>query len=199
MRWLVAPIVAAFLLATAGFVGALARTTDESAALTASTREVPKTTRAAAEDAAAVPIIARLTGRQAASFAELVKALRATTERVASLEDALRDQVAGTADLRQGVSPLLPRLDCSRMLLERLVMTSEQVPRRLREVSDSIKDLSAAQGKSLRHLRSINRKLSALGVVADARGIEAAGPPRAFEIPSDPVRSGSGDSCAGDY
>lgn len=184
MRWIAAPLAAAVLFAGAGFVDALARTTDLSAALTQSTEEVPATTREAAAEAADVPTIARLTGQQAASFADLVEALQGTAERVAVLEESLGSQVQRTEDLTGGVAALLPRLGCTQVLLERLIGASRSVPTRLRDAGDSIAQLSAAQRKSLKHLRSINRKMKAFGVAADARGIEAARPPRSVSIPA---------------
>lgn len=184
MRWIAGPLAAAFLFAGAGFVDALATTTDLSVALTRSTEEVPATTRTAAAEAADVPVIARLTGQQASSFADLVEALRGTAERVALLEKTLANQIETTDEVRKGVARLLPRLDCTRALLADLVDASRRVPSRLRQAGSSIEELSAAQRKSLKHLRSINHKLRAFGAVADARGIEAARRPRSVSIPS---------------
>ena len=198
MRWIAAPLIAAFLFTGAGFVSSLARTTDVSAELTASTEQVPQTTRRAAANAAEVPVIARLTGRQAAAFADLVEALRATAERVEGLEKELSRQVDGTARLRIGVAGMLPILDCSQGLLKRLVRASREVPGLLREVEVSVGDLNGSQKKSLRHLRSINRKLSALGVIADARGIDPARPPRSIEIPRSAAGATGNARCAGD-
>jgi hypothetical protein len=197
MRWIAAPLVAAFMFTGAGFVSSLARTTDVSAELTASTEKVPQTTRRAAADAAEVPVIARLTGRQAASFADLVEALRATGERVKGLEEELSRQVDGTARLRRGVAGMLPVLDCSERLLTRLVRASREVPGLLREVEVSVEDLNGSQKKSLRHLRSINRKLSALGAIADARGIDPAEPPPSVQIPKSALGATGRARCGG--
>jgi hypothetical protein len=48
MKWIVAPLVAALLVVTSGYLSALEDTTDATEDLVASSREAPKTTAEAA-------------------------------------------------------------------------------------------------------------------------------------------------------
>lgn len=194
MRWICAPLAAILVFVGAGFVSALARTTYISADLAASTEEAPRDTAAAAESTADIPLLVELTGRQAESFSNLVVALRGTARRVETLAEDLEVQTSRTRRLRSSVSRLRPEIVCSADLLGALLSHSRTVPSSLTEATGLVRGISRAQKKALRHLRSINRKLTALGVVARVTGVKA---PRAPEIePAVPARgSGTGPGC----
>ncbi|MGH2805775.1 MAG: hypothetical protein ACRDKT_00720 [Actinomycetota bacterium] len=71
------------------------------------------------------------------------------------------------------------------------------MPSSLGEATALVGGIDCAQVKALRHLRSINRKLTALGVVARVTGVKSPRPPD--NNPStDPGRvSGPGPGCPG--
>lgn len=176
-RWLALPLVAALVLGGSAFLNALERTTVASAALARASEEAPATTRAAAEEVGSLPAIADLTGRQADAFAILADALEISAGRVVSLNEALAHQVEGLGDLGASIEDLDPAVDCLRERVDRLNAASSGGPAAIERISATLERLDGSQQKSLRHLRSINRKLTALGILATVTGVEVPPPP----------------------
>ena len=172
MRWIVAPLIAALLCATSGFLHELEEMTEASVAMAEAGREAPATTRKAAENVAELPMIAELTTRQADAFATLADALQVSAERVFSLTDTLDEQAAAIQDLIGATRGLSDPLGCVERRLERLSRLAARVPPGLQEIPPIVGQLIAAQEKSIRHLRSINRKLTALGAAARATRVK---------------------------
>jgi uncharacterized phage infection (PIP) family protein YhgE len=177
MRWIIAPIVAAFLFATSGFLGALESTTENSAELAAASEEAPDTTSAAAERVSPLPTVADLTDQQAAAFKELADALDVSGQRVITLNVALGRQAVAMGDLQDDLRALIGSTKCVALRLGELNGTAERVPQAIGGLTSILESLVASQDKSIRHLKSINRKLSALGVVATATDVEPPPPP----------------------
>ena len=190
MRWIAIPLSALVLFAGAGFASQLSRTTHVSAALAASAREAPITTKEAAQQTAGVPEIARLTGKQAAAFDGLVGAIRETSRRVEHLNEVLGAQSRGIPRLRDAVLRLHPHLACAERRLKVLIATSASAPSRLTDARAIVAALIGLQDRSAKHLRSINRKLAALGVVADASSVQPLDPPGDLDIGSPHVGLG---------
>jgi chromosome segregation ATPase len=194
VRWLVAPLIAALFFLGSGWLNALERTTEQSAALAATSEEAPKETAAAAESVSSLPTIAELTEQQADGFRALVDALQLSAQRVRDLNATIEDQRASLETLHTGLGAFRSPIRCVEQRLRLLVATSDGIPRALGTIEATIGELSDQQKRSLRHLRSINRKMTALGVVATATDVRPpprppeAGPPR----PGDPRR---GRSC----
>jgi hypothetical protein len=179
----------------AGFVSTLADTTRVSAALAASAEKAPKDTAAAAEQTGALPTVAEMTGRQADAFDELVTALRQTGEQVKKLDSQLELQVSGLGNMRRATDALAAPLDCNNDLLAALVAASEGAPSRLAEAADVIRDMVELQDRSIKHLRSINRKLAALDLLATATSAEPLGRGQKLSLSPKDAPGGSGPGC----
>ena len=179
MRWVVAPLVAAMLLGISGFLNELENMTEASVAMAEAGREAPATTRQAAEEVEQLPVIAELTTRQADAFETLADALEVSAQRVFSLTDSLDRQATEVNDLIESTRGLSAPLSCVERRLQRLTRLAARVPPGLRNIPPIIDVLIAAQDKSIRHLKSINRKLTALGAVARASRVEVPPVPEA--------------------
>jgi hypothetical protein len=177
MRWIIAPIVAAFLFATSGFLGALESTTENSAELAAASEEAPNTTSAAAARVSPLPTLADLTTQQAAAFKELADALDVSAQRVVSLNAALGRQAGAMGALQHDLRALTGSTKCVALRLGALNGTAERVPPAIARLTSILESLVASQDKAIRHLKSINRKLTALGVVATATDVKPPPPP----------------------
>jgi hypothetical protein len=191
MRWIVAPLLAATLVVTSGFLGALEDTTDASKDLVASSREAPKTTAEAARGVGSLPAIADLTTRQAQALGALADALNASAERVTDLNGSLASQSEELDTLSGGLRRILPQVDCIQARITRLQRASNDVSPSLDAITVTLGRLIESQKKSIRHTRSINRKLATLGVVASLQGVE---PP---QPPADPPAPEAGTSPPG--
>lgn len=172
MKWLAAPLVALTILGGSGFVSGLAATTESSVALAESSKEAPRTTAQAERQVNDLPAIAELTTRQAQAFETLADALEVSARRVFNLNDTIDKQSRSIADLRDSTSALIDPIECVRSRLSALNGIATTVPSRLRSIVPVLSRLIDAQRKSLRHLRSINRKLTALGVAARASHVK---------------------------
>jgi hypothetical protein len=196
VRWIAAPLAAFVILMGAGFISALSETTTRSAGLTASAEDAPKDTASGAEETATLPTVADMTGRQADAFDELVDALQQTGEQVKTLNARLRGQSIGLARMKTTTSSLLEPLRCSSRRLTALIETSDDAPPQLTEAVTLLQDLISLQDRSLKHLRSINRKLSALEALAVATSAEPLPRPAPLEIDVGGVGGGaSGVAC----
>ena len=189
MRWIIAPLVAAMLLSISGFLNELEETTVGSVQLAQAGRDAPATTQEAADNVADLPAIADLTSRQADAFETLANALETSADRVFTLNDTLDQQARTIGDLATGIADLSEPVSCVEDRLRKLGVLAGRVPPRLREMPAILERLTRAQEKSLRHLRSINRKLTALGVAAEASDVEAPPPPDPGDGP--PVDTGA--------
>ena len=178
-KWLIPPLIGALLFTGSGFLSALETTTDRSAELAASSESAPRSTGRAVEELAPLPVLADLTTVQADAFDELAKALDLSAQRVFALNDTLADQADGIDRMTTGLEGLDEPLDCVSANLQRLRAQSRVVPGGIREVESILDDIIGSQDKAIRHLRSINRKLAALGLVATASGVE---PPPAPDL-----------------
>ena len=181
-RWLAAPLVALLLLGGSGFLDALEKTTEESLALADASEEAPKTTAEAAGEVKTLPVLADLTERQAAAFRALSEALKVSSGRVAAFNGRLDSQIKGLKSLGSSMRSLMGAIACIRSRLASLLDASQSTPAALAEVSDPLTRVTASQNKSIRHLKSINRKLTALGVIAGASGVRV--PPAPDEAPA---------------
>lgn len=182
MRWVVAPLVALLLLTGSGFMDALERTTDASALLSESSEEAPETTAEAARGVGPLPDIADLTEQQAEGLSALADALEVSAERVGALDSALGEQLDGLDALASDLEGLEPVMGCVAGRLKDLLAASDTVPNKVRALARILGGLIDSQDKSIRHLKSINRKLAALGVLASAQGVE---PPPGPGAPGD--------------
>lgn len=184
-RWLIPPLIGALLLTGSGFLRSLETTTERSAALAASSESAPRSTSRAAEELAPLPVLADLTTHQAEAFEELAEALDLSAQRVFALNDTLAEQADGIERMTAGLEDLNDPLDCVRVNLARLRDQSRAVPSGIRGVETILQRIIGSQDKAIRHLKSINRKLAALGLVATASGVE---PPPAPQLePPAPV------------
>ena len=171
-KWVVAPLVAAVLLVGSAWLNALERTTDASARLAEASRSAPATTQKAAEGVKTLPAIAQLTRRQAVAFRALADALAASATRVKQLNESIGDQVDTIDELDAAIAGFEDYVDCTRQRLRTLATISGRVPPGLEAIAATMDRLSAIQDRSIRHLRSINRKLALLGVAATATGVK---------------------------
>ncbi|MGH2755509.1 MAG: hypothetical protein ACRDLB_13910 [Actinomycetota bacterium] len=177
MKWIVAPLAAAFILVTSGFLAALEDTTDASTDLAAASESAPQTTAEAARGVGSLPKIARLTAQQSNALGALADALAASAERVEDLNGSLARQSEELGDLEGGLREVLPQITCIENRIGRLRRASSGVSPSLNAITDTLRRLIASQNKSIRHTRSINRKLTALGVAAGLQGVEPPPPP----------------------
>lgn len=191
MRWLIVPLLAAMTLGVSGFLNELEETTIASVELADAGRDAPATTRQAAKDVADLPAIAELTSRQADAFETLADALEISAQRVFTLNDTLDEQAGTIGDLTAGIGRLGDPLTCVEARLRRLGTLAGKVPARLRDIPPVLARLTAAQEKAIRHLRSINRKMTAFGVAAEATDVEAPPPPEGRGSVPEPEEPGS--------
>jgi hypothetical protein len=172
-----APLVGLMLFGGSAFLDALEKTTEESLALAEASEEAPRITAEAAGEVDTLPAVAQLTEQQASAFRGLSEALKVSARRIASFNDTLRAQSDGLENLAGAMERLDGSVKCIRTRLNVLLGASEATPPALDEVSDPLVTITAAQNKSIRHLKSINRKLAALGIAAAASGVEVPPPP----------------------
>jgi hypothetical protein len=178
MKWILLPLLAATALGWSGFLDRLDATTIESARLARASEEAPESTAQAAEETAALPSIARLTGRQADAFRALADALGISAGRVFRLNDSLGTQAERIGGIAGGIGKIRRTLGCVSGRLRALLATSQRVPGAVTSIRTILADVERTQVRSIRHLRSINRKLTALGAVARATDVKAPPPPR---------------------
>ena len=181
MRWLVLPLVAATVLGWSGFLNRLEATTVASTALAEASEEAPRDTQAAAENVAPLPAVARLTTRQADAFKALGDALQLSAERVFSLNDTLDQQASDIGGIVTGIEDIEGALGCVGGRLRALLAVSRRVPPEVGAIRSILSRVEVTQRRSIRHLKSINRKLTALGIVARATDVKA---PRAPDAPN---------------
>ena len=172
IRWLAPPLVAAVALVGSGFLSSLDHAAESSVRLAEATERAPGSTAEAAEELGTLPEVARLTSRQAELAAALVGALRVSAGRLRDVNRSLGSQAEDLASLAGAIDGLDPRLACIRERTADLVAASGTAPAELRSISGELEQVLRWQEKALRHLRSINRKLAALGVVAAATGVQ---------------------------
>jgi hypothetical protein len=183
MRWVAAPLAALFLLGSSAFLDALEKTTEQSLALADSSEEAPRTTARAAGEVETLPVIARLTKEQAAAFRALSEALRVSANRIVDLNETVGTQSDGLQDLAGAMSRAKRSARCIRARLGVLLAASRATPAALDDVAAPLATITEHQEKSIRHLKSINRKLTALGVVATASDVKAPPPPEDAPAP----------------
>lgn len=174
-RWIAAPLVALVALVLSGFLSELETMTEESAALARSSASAPRTTQEAAEEVEDLPQLAELTTQQANAFGVLADALEVSAQRVEDFNGLLADQQAGLADLARSMGAFDEPLDCIDRTLSDLLASSRATPGEVRAITATLSGITDAQNKAIRHLKSLNRKLAALGVLATATDVE---PPR---------------------
>jgi hypothetical protein len=194
MRWLIAPLIAAIAFLGSGWLDALERTTKNSAALARTSEGAPEETQAAADAVGSLPTIADLTDQQASGFRALVEALKLSAERVLDLNATLDEQGRSLETLGGGLDLFRSPLQCVEERLEELVRASDSIPPALADIEATIGFLSRQQDRSIRHLKSINRKLAALGVVAAATDVKVPPPPGDAPPPS-PGEPRAGEPC----
>jgi uncharacterized coiled-coil protein SlyX len=156
---------------------ALEDTTRASIALARSSESAPKTTEAAVEEVDTLPVVADLTDRQATAMAALADALEVSSQRVRDLNQSVADQSSSLAKLTGAIDAFDKTIGCIETRLRMLLEVSGAAPPRLDAIATTVGELRGAQEKSIRHLRSINRKMSALGVASAATDVEAPPPP----------------------
>jgi hypothetical protein len=194
MRWVIVPLVAALAFFGSGWLNALERTTEQSIALAENSRSAPAETEDAAEGVATLPTIADLTEQQASAFRSLVDALEISAERVNDLNGTLEDQGRSLDALRGALGGFEDPMGCVEDRLQALVAQTGKVPPALADIQDTIAMLSKQQERSLRHLKSINRKMAALGLVATATDVEPPPPPGDAPAP-EPGQERAGRPC----
>lgn len=180
MKWVVVPLIAVMTLGWSGFLDRLDATTVASAELARASEEAPQTTSAASEEVESLPAIAQLTTQQADAFDILGDALKGSAQRVIELNDSLATQASGIGDVVAGMKEIESVLGCVERRLKRLLDASKKVPAEVGKIAGILHDVDSIQRKSIRHLKSINRKLTALGAAARATDVPA--PPKP-EIP----------------
>jgi hypothetical protein len=96
----------------------------------------------------------------------------------------LIDKQATSIEGLQGVLRRLHRTStCVEARLRRLTQLTDDVPSRLRRTATTLVSLIDSQEKSIRHLRSINRKLALLGVAAEISDVKVPPLPRGDRVP----------------
>ena len=193
MRWIVAPLVAAVALAGSLFLDALEITTRASVRLGQASERAPRVTEQARAEVSTLPAIADLTAQQADAFKGLADALEVSAARVERLGKAVNKQLSAVRGLKNVMGTVDDSLGCARRRLAALVEVTRAAPRALADINATMQVLLAAQDKSVRHLRSINRKLSALGVVAGVSDVRAPPPPGGVPAPTPSGRGGPVD------
>lgn len=173
MRWLVLPLVAVTALGWSGFLNRLEATTEASTELAVASEEAPRDTEQAAENVAPLPAVARLTTRQAEAFTALGDALQLSGERVLKLNDTLDAQATRVGGIVTGIEDIEGALGCVGERLRALLGVSRRVPPQIGAIRSILSEVKATQRRSIRHLKSINRKLTALGAVARATDVKA--------------------------
>lgn len=180
MKWIVLPLIATAVLGWSGWLDRLDATTVASAELARASEEAPATTRAAAEQVESLPAIARLTTQQADAFNILRDALQVSAQRVFRLNDSLTTQADQVGDIVDGIDEIRGVVGCIGQRLRGLLGASRQVPRSVERIAATLRTVDKTQRGSIRHLKSINRKLTALGVAAEATNVK---PPPAPNVP----------------
>ncbi len=194
MRWIALPLIAGLFMAGSGFMDALERTTDASVALAESSEDAPRTTTEARAEVGSLPRVADLTSQQAEAFDILADALETSATRVGALDASVEDQLAILGSLVDDIDEIDPFVTCVAERLRSLVATSVRGPQLISAISTVLSGVVHQQDRSIRHLRSINRKLTALGVIATATDVEP--PPPPGEPPSpEPGSPGAGSPC----
>jgi hypothetical protein len=178
MRWLVIPMVAGLALATSGFLHELENTTVASTALAHAAREAPETALEGTREVRDLPVLADLTEQQASAFKILADALDVSAQRVFSLTDLIEAQAGRIDGLRTTLRGLARTSTCVGTRLRTLTGITDNVSPRLRRITTTLRSLIDSQEKSERHLRSINRKLTLLGVAAEVSDVKVPPPPR---------------------
>jgi hypothetical protein len=171
IRWIAIPLVAAAVFVGSGFANALDRTTHDTVRLAESTREAPESTREAERSLGSLPAVARLTGQQAAAARALATALGVSAGRVDDLNGSLGAQARSLDRLRDEIMSLNGSIACIRGRTQKLLEASIDTPGAIRAIVAVLIELIGDQDIATRHLRSINRKLAALGVVATATDV----------------------------
>lgn len=194
MRWIAAPLIACLLLGVSGSLDAIERYGEETVALAELSREAPETTQEASREVEDLPAIADLTSQQADAFEALADALELSAERVERLNERLGSQVEGVGDLRSRLGEIGPLISCAQDRLRSLIAASSGVPSKIRDLAGTLERVSDSSRKSVRHLKSINRKLAALGVAAAAQGVEVPPPPSDPNL-TDPPAGSEGRPC----
>lgn len=177
MRWIAAPLIAVMFLGASGFLHSLEDATEASLEMARGSEEAPATTAEAARGVGPLPEVAALTAQQASALTALADALDGSAERITGLNGRLEDQAASLAMLEAHLRDIGPLIGCVGERLNALIAASDGVPSSIEALAATITDLMDAQRKSIRHMKSINRKLAALGVVATASGVEPPPPP----------------------
>lgn len=194
MRWFVAPLIAALFLTGSGFMNALERTTETSARLAETSEEAPERTASAAEGVEDLPRVADLTQQQADAFEILADALDTSAVRVDQLNDTVADQLEQLSRLVGNIDALDPYVSCVGRRLRGLIAASSGGPVVIDRITTILAGVNQSQGRSIRHLKSINRKLTILGVVATGTGVEPPPPPGESPAPG-PGAPPPGRSC----
>jgi hypothetical protein len=195
MKWVVIPLVAGLVFVTSGFLHELERTTKASAALARTSREAPQTALEGAREVDDLPVLASLTEQQARAFDALADALDVSARRVFSLTDLIDKQAASIGGLQGTMRGLGRTSTCVGARLRRLTKVTDDVPPRLRRITATLVSLIASQEKSIRHLRSINRKLALLGVAAEISDVMVPPLPRGGRVPEPEVGASTGRPC----
>lgn len=146
-----------------------------------SSESAPRTTGAAAREVRTLPQLAGLTNQQAAAFRALAVALESSAQRIVDFNGLVRDQGRDLATLADSMEGLDDPLNCLDETLEKLLVSSRATPGVVGGITVTMSSITEAQNKAIRHLKSINRKLTALGLVAAASGVEP--PPPAPDAP----------------
>jgi hypothetical protein len=195
MRWVVIPLVAGLLFVTSGFLHELESTTKASAALARTSREAPETALEGARGVEDLPVLASLTEQQARAFDALADALDVSARRVFSLTDLIDKQATSIGGLKGILRGLGQTSTCVGERLRRLTEVTDDVPPRLRRITTTLISLIDSQQKSIRHLRSINRKLTLLGVAAEFSDVKVPPLPRGGRVPEQEVGASTGADC----
>jgi hypothetical protein len=195
MRWVAIPLVAGLVFVTSGFLHELESTTKASAALARTSREAPQTALEGAREVEDLPVLASLTEQQARAFDALADALDVSARRVFSLTDLIDKQATSIDGLREVMRGLDLTSACVGARLRRLTQFTDDVPPRLRSIATTLVSLIDTQDKSIRHLRSINRKLTLLGVAAELSDVKVPPVPRGGRVPEPKVESSGGRPC----